>query len=1029
MGKPRRNTNKRVHKKPEVEDEKVPWYFRLFSPEDVNEEIVNEVYGIDKVSCTRGDKGHKKKTNCSDNPNCFVHLGEYKRTPLEKILGIDPSDFVKNEQIRFSGLRNLGATCYMNSLLQCLYMNKSFRKMIYDWKSKEKIHLEASEDIPLQLQTLFGRLQLGPKRYVDPADFAKSIQIQPSVQQDPQEFFKLFMSLLDERYSKDIVKSHFVGQYKYSTMCGTCSNISERNCEFTELELPIKGNPTLAACLQEYLQEEHLKDSNQYFCENCQKLQDATRRMYLTELPEVLNFQLLRFVYDKKTEQKKKLKSRVAFPDKIDFAPYLHKSNSNGKEEANLETMEESKNGSQEKLIYQLTAVLTHKGASAYGGHYIAQIRDEVSNEWYKFDDEVVEKEEIVSDPEENKENNNGTKGKGKGKNAQPKKEVESEEGKVVNSCNAYMLIYRRIEEGKKEEEPEVPKEIAELIQMEGKTFDEEVGVYMTKKDKEEERQESMQKKFDEIMKQISPKNGEESFWIEKEFTSKWFKGEFSAFSDDCLPSINNAAHLCKHNKIAPDSLKDYKRISKVAWEHLQERFGGGPALSNEDFFCCDCIFEKRESLTSMNSFLDQKKKMIQSVTDFNKNNKGATDIYLISKHWWNSFKKVNVIDPTIIEDSPTQQIECEHEKINPSVETMMISKEVWEFLLKYFPESNEFPSTIAQGPELCAVCECENNQKQEEEDQKFELRKSEAKEFNSLKFDPSGVAMMFKGDPWVKLTLPQYLVDGDWVARWKKFNESTAVDRDTVGEVDNKKFICEHEKCQYDSLDLAELPKGTSKYPFIFVNQSVWKAIVEKYGGGPEVLITSVVKGKVEMQPEMCLECLEKQRDADRDSRIHFQSESLQIQIIASSQPGKRNTRSANPKPETLKNVNSSDKISKLKLMLMESITDLMPSQQRWSYNGVLLEEGNPLSYYKVIPGSTIVVNQVDGSAEFDDMGDFITVNDREEQGFKGTGLMGKAPEKRGEKESKVWNCKICTMENPQDFLVCSACDTQRVF
>ena len=34
----------------------------------------------------------------------------------------------------FKGLQNQGATCYMNSLLQALYMTPDFRQMIYKWK-------------------------------------------------------------------------------------------------------------------------------------------------------------------------------------------------------------------------------------------------------------------------------------------------------------------------------------------------------------------------------------------------------------------------------------------------------------------------------------------------------------------------------------------------------------------------------------------------------------------------------------------------------------------------------------------------------------------------------------------------------------------------------------------------------------------------------------------------------------------------------------------------------------------------------
>ena len=47
---------------------------------------------------------------------------------------------------------------------------------------------------------------------------------------------------------------------------------------------------------------------------------------------------------------------------------------------------------SEGSVLYHLEAVLIHRGPSAYSGHYIAHIKDRTDNNWYKFNDETVEK-------------------------------------------------------------------------------------------------------------------------------------------------------------------------------------------------------------------------------------------------------------------------------------------------------------------------------------------------------------------------------------------------------------------------------------------------------------------------------------------------------------------------------------------------------------------------------------------------------------------------------------------------------------
>jgi hypothetical protein len=59
-------------------------------------------------------------------------------------------------------------------------------------------------------------------------------------------FYKLFLDYLEERFrqsSNESVKNlarQFQGEYAYTTVCQACKNVSQRKCQFSELELNLK---------------------------------------------------------------------------------------------------------------------------------------------------------------------------------------------------------------------------------------------------------------------------------------------------------------------------------------------------------------------------------------------------------------------------------------------------------------------------------------------------------------------------------------------------------------------------------------------------------------------------------------------------------------------------------------------------------------------------------------------------------------------------------------------------------------------
>ena len=109
----------------------------------------------------------------------------------------------------------------------------------------------------------------------------------------------------------------------------------------------------------------HADIPRRYFCSHCNELQEAKRYTELRELPPVLHFSLLRFIYDFSTTERKKSKHVIQFPKSLDMDQFMDPGPSGGK-----------KRKHSAGNMYQLRGVLMHRGPSAYHGHYETQIYD-----------------------------------------------------------------------------------------------------------------------------------------------------------------------------------------------------------------------------------------------------------------------------------------------------------------------------------------------------------------------------------------------------------------------------------------------------------------------------------------------------------------------------------------------------------------------------------------------------------------------------------------------------------------------------
>ncbi|KAG8748314.1 hypothetical protein FRC10_007705 [Ceratobasidium sp. 414] len=172
------------------------------APQDPYDDVV--VISDDEPECST--------KACKSNPNCCNYLGQAKwqnEASARKLfleaagLGPDPRDESRTSGHPV-GLKNLGATCYVNSIIQVWFQDLEFRAGVY--KCDPDLSLPAGkvrEESPMyQLQTTFGMLQQSSKKSFNPIKFMECLGIRAAEQQDAQEFSKLFMSHLDNEFKK-----------------------------------------------------------------------------------------------------------------------------------------------------------------------------------------------------------------------------------------------------------------------------------------------------------------------------------------------------------------------------------------------------------------------------------------------------------------------------------------------------------------------------------------------------------------------------------------------------------------------------------------------------------------------------------------------------------------------------------------------------------------------------------------------------------------------------------------------------------
>ncbi|XP_059389171.1 ubiquitin carboxyl-terminal hydrolase 2-like isoform X1 [Carassius carassius] len=311
------------------------------------------------------------------------------------------------------GLRNLGNTCFMNSILQCLSNTQSLRDYCLhnshhrDLNNNSRTNTALMEEFAKLIQTMWTS---SSSEAVSPSEFKTQIQrYAPRFvgynQQDAQEFLRFLLDglhnevnrvtvrprgnmedfdhLPDEEKGKKMWAKYleredskivdlFVGQLKSSLTCSECGYCSTVFDPFWDLSLPIAkkgyGEVSLMDCMRLFTKEDVLDGDEKPTCYRCKARRRCTKKFTVQKFPKILVLHLKRF--SEARIRTSKLSTFVNFPMKdLDLREFASDRSSNA--------------------VYNLYAVSNHSGTTM-GGHYTAYCCNPKNGEWYTYNDSRV---------------------------------------------------------------------------------------------------------------------------------------------------------------------------------------------------------------------------------------------------------------------------------------------------------------------------------------------------------------------------------------------------------------------------------------------------------------------------------------------------------------------------------------------------------------------------------------------------------------------------------------------------------------
>ncbi|CAN8194279.1 unnamed protein product [Coccothraustes coccothraustes] len=280
-----------------------------------------------------------------------------------------------------AGLLNLGNTCYINVILQCLTYTPPLANYLLSYKHSQSCQ-QPGFCMMCTMEAHVRKVLCSSATAILPAAVLRDLkfigeEFEYGRQENAYEFLRCTLEAMHRAclscnldvssQETTIIHQIFGGFMKSRVTCLSCQAVVDSYKAFLDVSLDIRAASSLTRVLEDCVTPKQLDQKECFRCRKCKKKAAASKKVTVDRAPRVLTLCLERA--DQWTGTK--ISKFVEYPEYLDLRPYM--SDTAG-----------------EPLLYSLYAIVVHSGDTCLEGHFLCYAK--ASNGlWYKMDDESVD--------------------------------------------------------------------------------------------------------------------------------------------------------------------------------------------------------------------------------------------------------------------------------------------------------------------------------------------------------------------------------------------------------------------------------------------------------------------------------------------------------------------------------------------------------------------------------------------------------------------------------------------------------------